>query len=923
MENENENFIALSRDTPSGYKTLFLKALADNDIVFVIYKDAFYIKPVIEELRSFKNYKLLYGIPDRFTAYIRQSNEIIFVEQKDFRHVFADFLNKKVIQVKAGAILSQEEIVNLLVRESYARVNYVEQEGEFAKRGSIIDIFCRGDYLPIRIEFSYDTVISLRYFAPDTQRSEAELSCMYMPLEKGHRIKRSRIKVVKLVDDSNEFVMPVIPVKGNFAMLQEEMTRFIINGYRVIYYSGDRDRARKYSNFINAEVKVGLIHEGFIDNKNKLAVFTELSVFPLYKRRRKSPRERTEELRTFLQGDYVVHLDYGIGKFLGMRRIKAFNKAYDCLKIQYRDGILDIPTYNMYKIERFNVEEKESVKLSSITGSSWKKRRLRAEIRVIQFARDILKIHAKRKRLNGFVYDKNGEMSAKVALDFPYLETEDQEQAIKDVEKDMESSKCTDRLIAGDVGFGKTEVALRAAIKAIENGRQVIILVPTTVLALQHYKNFKNRLSKYPVHVAMLSRLTPTFEKKSIKNKIKSGVVDLVVATHYILRSEVDFKNLGLLIIDEEHRFGVRDKETIRKKFPLVDTIRLSATPIPRTLNMSLGRIYDISIIKTPPAGREEVATYVGTIEDKIIKKAVEFELNRKGKVFYIYNRISDMDRIKRRIERIVPYAKVLMAHGKMRTRQLEDVLIEFYEGDVDILLSTAIMESGIDFPIANTIIVENANLFGLADLHQLRGRVGRGMVKGYAYFLVPPKISYGVKERLKALLKYHHLGSGFKIALKDMEIRGAGNIVGVEQHGFINSIGPSLFFKLLDMAITEENGMKKSECELIFKCPAYIPEDFIKEDEVRIGFYSKISDARAEDELFEIIAELKDRFGTIPEPLSNFLYGVNMKIIASFANYNRVILSRDNVCFEKSEHTNCFKRLDVNVMKEFLKKAN
>ena len=888
MESE-ETFTRLKipSSTPLGYQTLKVKE-SISELGIYLQKDLI-IPTFLDSLNFFEGFKVIKKESLHLLPIKTINTKVVIVTRKlpDFSKPGSGYRALAI-----GDILRRQMLLDTLESMGYERVDYVEKPGEYSVRGGIVDIYPETEAHPIRIEFMGDEILSIRVFREDTQKTIKKIDKIFIP----GNIFAPEITLIEVEEKKEDFVKPLPPIYRDFKELVAAMHNFVSRGYHVFFYTVEKERAKRYAEFLPSYIEVGLVEEGFVDYKSKKAVFTELMLFPLYRKKRKTKHSRTEIQRTFQKGEYVVHLDYGIAKFDGLVRCKAFGKEYDCARLVFQDGILDVPSYNLHLVERFNVDSPK-VNLSYLSKDTWKRRKLRIELRAYKLAREILQIHARRKKIRKKPYKPVPEIEGHIALDFPYLETEDQKKAIKEVLNDLSSEHLMDRLIAGDVGFGKTEVAIRACARVVANSKQVLILVPTTPLALQHYNLFKKRLEKYGINVCMASRFVKKRELSLIKEKVKNGICDILISTHYVLRNDFYFKNLGLLIIDEEHKFGVKDKELLRKKYPHIDTLRLTATPIPRTLNMSLGKIYDLSIIETPPIGREEVETYVGIIDEDVIKKAISFELERGGKVFYIHNRIHDLPEIAKRLQRLLPHVKLSVAHGKLPSTALERILTDFYTGETEVLLSTAIMEAGVDFPMANTIIVENAHLFGLSDLHQLRGRVGRSDKKGYAYFLVPKRISREALKRLDILKRYHHLGAGFQIALKDLELRGAGNLLGKEQHGFIETIGPSMFFKLLEMAISELEGKKYREIELRYNVPAFIPESYIKDDTTRVGFYNQISEAKDIERLNEIKEELKDRFGRLPCELETFIYGMKLKVLfGQQPMVQEIVIEKDGV---------------------------
>ncbi len=573
-------------------------------------------------------------------------------------------------------------------------------------------------------------------------------------------------------------------------------------------------------------------------------------------------------LRDIRPGDYVVHEDHGIGRYMGLVR---FEKEGEFIQIQYADGKLYVPILKLDKVSPYIGEEEPE--LSELGSSKWKKLKERARKDVEQLAIDLLKLYSEREAHQGFQFSPPGEFVRAVEESFPFEETPDQKKAIEETLEDMQSPRPMDRLICGDAGFGKTEVAIRAAVKAVEDGKQVVMLAPTTVLSLQHYRVISERVSGLPIRVELLNRLVPQKKQKQIIEDIKKGRVDIVVGTHRLLSRDINFRDLGLIIIDEEQRFGVKQKEKLRKLKATVDTLTLTATPIPRTLHTSLSGLKAISVITTPPRERQEVETKIISWDQNLIRSIIRKELDRKGQVFILFNRIEGLEKIYEEVRELVPDARITYAHGRMHPDELEKKILAFYNGEYDIFISTTIIESGLDIPNANTIIVINAHLFGLAELYQLRGRVGRSSVKGYAYLVIPPgaRLTKKALKRLEVLKSFAKLGSGFKIALKDLEIRGAGELLGKKQHGFMSKLGYDLYLKLLQKTIKKMKGELsiEEETEIKTSIPAFIPDDYIDNIEDRLEYYYKLSTATDEDSLKRIIDEMEEIYGEIPEEVN------------------------------------------------------
>ena len=658
---------------------------------------------------------------------------------------------------------------------------------------------------------------------------------------------------------------------------------------------------------------------GFIDYEENIEVLTphEFSKGKV-SRNKKLQKVYNESQKIYhkdeLQiGDYVVHQDYGIGKYLGIKTIELENVKNDYIQIEFdKESKLYIPVENIYVLEKYLGSGDKIPKLSKAGGKEWQKKREKIKEKVREVAKKLIAVQAKRELLQGFKYPKDSSLQEEFEREFPYKETKGQLEAINAVKKDMESSRPVDRLICGDVGFGKTEVAMRAAFKAIDNSKQVAYLVPTTVLARQHYLSFKERFEKYGARVELLSRFVDHQGTKNVINGLNTGYVDIVVGTHRLLSNDVKFKDLGLLIIDEEHRFGVEHKEKIKELKADVDVLSLSATPIPRTLQMSLSGLRDLSLIETPPIDRLSVQTYVLESNDSVIREAIRRELGRRGQVFYLMNRISELDSIKRKINRLVPEAKVTIIHGGMEKDEIEDALNLFLDKTYDVLVCTTVIETGIDIPNANTIIIERADTLGLAQIYQIRGRVGRSDRNAYAYLMYDKNkvLTETGKKRLDTIKEFTALGSGYKIAMRDLSIRGAGDILGSEQSGFIDDIGINLYMKLLNEAIEEEKGIiKKQETEKIvdLKISKHIDEKYIYDDEIRIAMHQEINKIKTREEATKIINEFNDRYGRTSHELKIYVEGKYLNHLLKTKGIESYNVKKDAVYFnfdkEKTLH--------------------
>ncbi|RLA92582.1 MAG: transcription-repair coupling factor, partial [Deltaproteobacteria bacterium] len=628
---------------------------------------------------------------------------------------------------------------------------------------------------------------------------------------------------------------------------------------------------------------LGQIQKGFRSPEDKIIVLTEQEIFgeKIYLGKKFEIKESypISSLTDLRIEDFVVHVDYGIGKYKGLHSLEINGNRNDYLLIEYRDGDrLYVPIYRLNLVQKYRGGEKsESPPLNKLGGKSWLQTKKRIKKSIMAHAKELLRIYAARQALKGFSFSPRDQYYREFEARFEYEETPDQANAIEDVMRDMESPRPMDRLICGDVGYGKTEVALRASFKAVMDNKQVAVLVPTTILAHQHYQTFVHRFREFPVNIAMLSRFQSARQQKEIVHQLKEGKIDIVIGTHRLLQKDIGFKDLGLVIIDEEHRFGVNHKEKLKKLRNLVDVLALTATPIPRTLQLSLLGIRDLSIINSPPEDRLAVRTYITHFDGKIIREAILREFMREGQVFFVHNRVERIEAMAHYLKELVPEAKLAIAHGQMPEKELEEVMWSFQQRQINLLLCTSIIESGLDFPHANTIIVNRADKMGLAQLYQLRGRVGRSNHQAYAYFLIPKEayLTKKAKERLKAISEFSALSSGFRLANFDLEIRGGGNILGLSQSGHMAQVGIELYYQLIEKAVKEIKGEKvlpDVDPEFRLDIPAYIPEEYIPDVHQRLRIYRKLSGGIDENEISDVKDELRDRFGPIPQVVENLL---------------------------------------------------
>ena len=649
-------------------------------------------------------------------------------------------------------------------------------------------------------------------------------------------------------------------------------------------------------------------------------LFTDAEIFgwsrPEPRRRKVARRARTPEVAyaDLREGDYVVHVDYGVGKFVGMRRRTLEGIEREYLLIEYAGtDTLFVPIYQAERLSRYVGPDDKPPTLNKLGQQDWIRIKSRAKKAVEEEARELLALYAQRAESPGFAFSVDTPWQHELEASFPYVETEDQIKAVRSVKEDMEKPHPMDRLICGDVGYGKTEVALRAAFKAVNDGKQVAILVPTTILAQQHYETFSRRLAPFPINVEMLSRFRTKDQQQRALKKLEAGEIDVIIGTHRLLQNDVKPKNLGLIVIDEEQRFGVKHKEHFKKLRTQVDVLTLTATPIPRTLYMGLTGVRDISMIQTPPEDRLSVITHVGPFDDRLVRQAVIREMERGGQVFVVHNRIQSIDALRQRLEQILPEARIVVGHGQMDERLLESVMTQFANGEYDVLLATSIIESGLDIPNANTLIVDRADLFGLAQLYQLRGRVGRSAQQAYAFFFHPPasRLPEEARARLETLSEYTDLGSGFQIAMRDLELRGAGDILSTRQTGHVAAIGLNLYTQMLAQAVRDLKGQGEpiadgarppmpilSENSIIIDLPmpAYLPTDYVPELALRLQLYRRIGGLAQVDDVRAMREELEDRFGALPAAVEGLLYQIHVKLLAQAANATHVLYRDDSV---------------------------
>ncbi len=660
--------------------------------------------------------------------------------------------------------------------------------------------------------------------------------------------------------------------------------------------------------------------EGFFLPIWKVILITDKELFSqqalfnnVFIRRRKRSVNSNINVNKINPGDYIVHKNHGIGQFLKIEKINITGESRDYLVIRYLDGKISVAADQLGSINRYRSSGKINPRINKLGGTEWLKIKDKNRKIIKKVALDILKLYAKREKLKGHIFPEDGPWQKELEESFPYQPTPDQLTAVKEVKIDMESDKPMDRLVCGDVGFGKTEVAVRAIFKAITSGKQVILLAPTTILAQQHWRTFYNRFSPYPIKVSLLNRFKTNTEKKDIYNGLKNNKIDLVVATHQILGKEIEIKNLGLLVIDEEQRFGVRQKEKIKNIKTNIDVLTLSATPIPRTLYMSLSGLRQMSLLNTPPPSRRSIKTYLSEIDMDVIRTAISQELDRGGQIFYVLPRISDIDQAVNKLKNMFKDLKYIVAHGQMNEIDLENAMISFNNGEVDLMFCTTIIESGLDIPRVNTIVIEDSHKFGLSQLYQLRGRVGRSGIQAHAWLFYPNinKINEASKQRLKAIKDFSELGSGYQLAMKDMEIRGVGSLLGEEQSGKVNAIGYDLYIEMLHEAISEINGQEIPEVndtQVDLPVNAFIPATWILNREEKLDAYKYATECANHKELTDLATDWTNRYGVLPKPVESLILLMKLKLLAKKCGFNKIKLKKPNVIIETRLKNSTFK---------------
>lgn len=914
-------------------------------------------------------------------------------------------MDRRMLTLAKGEEKPMNDIVSTLRDFGFSEVDYVYEPGQFARRGSILDVFSFSSEYPFRIDFFGDEIDTIRTFEVENQLSKdkcdnvtivPELSqsneeripiLQFLPKDTFLCVKdftyvcdiinkvyeegfsqqalvemtagatemecqeimnrmRSEIQLVTastFMRDAIDFRMiemghkpsrnadttirfdikPQPLFHKNFDLLKKSLEDYQLMGYKVYILADSRKQQERLKEILEAFVPVDkTLHEGFVDNTMKACFFTDHQIFDrFHKYNLRSEKARSgkvaltlKEISQFEIGDYVVHIDHGIGKFGGLVRMPQGDGYQEMIKITYQRGdAIYVSIHSLYKVSKYKAQDNgEPPRMSTLGTGQWERLKERTKSKIKDIARDLILLYAKRRKEKGFPFSHDSYLQHELEASFLYEDTPDQLKATNDVKADMEKARPMDRLVCGDVGFGKTEVAVRAAFKAATDSKQVAVLVPTTVLAYQHFQTFSKRLKDFPVRVDYLTRARSAKQTKELLKDLEDGKIDILIGTHKLISKQVKFKDLGLLIIDEEQKFGVSTKEKLRQIKVNVDTLTMSATPIPRTLQFSLVGARDLSVIQTPPPNRHPIQTEIHTFSPEIIVDAINFEMSRNGQVYIVNNRISDLQRLKETILKYIPDARIAIGHGQMKPEELEHIILDFANYDYDVLISTTIVENGIDIPNANTIIINSAQYFGLSDLHQMRGRVGRGNRKAFCYLLAPPlsALNQESRRRLEALENFSDLGSGINIAMQDLDIRGAGNMLGAEQSGFIADLGYETYQKILSQAVTELKNDEFSEiykeeiksgemtgedfvddCSVESDIEMYFPDQWVPTDSERMLLYRELDNLKNDEELARYRQRLIDRFGEIPKVANELMNVVPLRRKAKQLGCERLML--------------------------------
>lgn len=912
-------------------------------------------------------------------------------------------IEENTLNIEKSRTLNLIDTENWLLAKGFDRVDYVYEPGQYAVRGSILDIYSFNNELPYRIDLFGDDIESMRVFNVETQLSEGTVDSIsitsdiggvgcngislldFIPDNTVIAIRDAELTLTSISEICSRRISGATLISGegdadatrnlidfksfsesldgrpvvnftasldvpyaystqvldfrctpqglyhkNFDILSSSLEGYLAQDYSLYILSDNNKQTdrlkeifRERGESIPFDPVIGVLHEGFIDHKVKICVLTDHQIFDrFHKYTLKSERARSgklalslKELAAIENGDYIVHIDHGIGRFGGLLRTNVNGRTQEMIKLVYRNNdVIFVSIHSLHKLAKYRGKEGEPPRVNKLGTGAWNKMKERTKSRLKDIARDLIKLYAARRDEKGFAFSPDSYMQQELEASFLYEDTPDQQTATVAVKRDMESPRPMDRLICGDVGFGKTEIAIRAAFKAAVDGKQTAVLVPTTVLAFQHFTTFSGRLKDFPVNVGVLSRAKSAKQTKEILDDLADGKIDIIIGTHKLIGKSVKFKDLGLLIIDEEQKFGVSVKERLKQMKVNVDTLTMSATPIPRTLQFSLMGARDLSAITTPPPNRHPIITALGSLSDEMLIEAIDFELARNGQVFIINNKIDGLYELQDKLSKLVPDARTIVVHGQLQSEKLEDAVIAFNNHDFDVMIATTIIESGVDMPNVNTIIINNAQNFGLSELHQLRGRVGRSSRKAFCYLTVPPHIHLSpvARRRLQAIENFSDLGAGIHIAMQDLDIRGAGNLLGAEQSGFIADLGYETYQKVLreavhelktqefvDSFIDEVEESKEgyvTDCAIESDMELMFPFDYVPQESERISLYQQLDNIERETDLIGFKKNMEDRFGKMPYMAAELIRIPRLRRLARTLGIEKVVLKQENM---------------------------
>ncbi len=941
---------------------------------------------------------------------IRETREVVVVTSAEAvfeKMASADHFDKASISLKKQSEMDPDALAEKLADQQYQTVSFVNEPGEYARRGGIIDIFPFSGEYPVRLEFFGNEIESIREFDPDSQRSvafldqirllpnlesfsdaarqslisffdeHAVIAAVDYPgiVSEIHRLSEEAAQRYREVVSENKKAAPKPPehrymtadelagelqrhprllfgaippdltpdaeftlqarpqpdFNSSVKLLRKDLADLSLQNIETWILCDNEGQRNRFEELLGEpgpelryRLTVETLHRGFILPEMDIAVYTDHQIFNRYHRPKTRSKVRRggisfKELKDLNIGDYVVHVDHGIGKFAGFRKITVRGADQESVVLRYQDdSTLYVNVSSLHKLQKYSGKDGTAPKVTKLGSGEWARKKAKTRKRVKDIARELITLYAKRKAQKAWSFSGDSSMQTELEASFMYEETPDQDSVIRDVKSDMQKEMPMDRLVCGDVGFGKTEVAVRAAFKAVLDGKQVALMVPTTILADQHAKTFRERMKDFAVNIEVISRFRSKAEQTDIIKRTRSGEVDILIGTHRIASKDVSFRDLGLLIVDEEQRFGVSVKEKLKELRASVDVLTLTATPIPRTLQFSLMGARDLSVINTPPPNRQPVLTEIHSFDKRLIRDAIMQEVSRGGQVFFIHNRVQNIEEIAGMVRSLVPNIRVRFAHGQMTGSKLEKIILDFYDHKFDVLVSTNIVENGIDIANANTIIINQANHFGLSELHQLRGRVGRSNRKAYCYLITPPMESLTLesRRRLLALEEYSDLGSGFNIAMRDLDIRGAGDILGAEQSGFVNEVGFEMYNKILNDAVRElketefaglfeetEHIPERPETTVEFDYSALLPSDYVSDNVERLNLYRRLSGSAELKEVSDWQDEVADRFGPLPEATRNLVTATKIKILASRLWLTKVTIRAGRMWLQCPDH--------------------